>query len=400
MASGISVESCDDIGRKSAEPPEGDMYVSTAVQAYAMCVALREMVAEAGAIYSTMQQEETPGDDDDADDEELYDLNLHLDTMDEAAAHQIMPERTEPQSNSDHKQHPLFTRDESSDEEDDFRPATLSRFCLGSTSLWGLLLPLYTTPGLDDANFILGTESRPEWLNAMCEGTDTVEGPDTLYVALTAARRKQSTAALKCALHALHCIASRHTPMDAIAECIVRAAKRAADPTTDPHQSSHALADTATATELDGTCTRTTTTTSRVSGVSREAFYRVGLVTLASLLLAHRGLTGEAVTLLEGVVPPQVLLSAADHHCGVDAEKWRPLVNKMVACDGKTDIAFAGEVFHFLSGRLPYKSFLSLLPPEGNVRFFLPYITRAVDLHKASLLKERAMAAARANLSS
>ena len=247
-----------------------------------------------------------------------------------------------------------FTKDDSSEDDDTLQPATPARFCLATASLKGTLLPMYATVPA------ISTE-RDGWVAAMCVGTDSVEGPETFFVALTGATlRKQAGAALRCVMHALHCLAERFSLPANLISAVVAEAEA----------------------EPEGGCCR-------------------GLASLASLLLAGSGCAERVVSVLQGCVTPQVLLQVAEHHCGKDADAWGVLTQRLLegGGGGVNQEATVSAVFSFLSAHLPLKVFLGLLPRDGNTRFFLPFIARAMDLHHAALLKERAVAAATSKLS-
>ena len=219
---------------------------------------------------------------------------------------------------------------------------------------------------------LLSASRRPAWVNDLCEGCEAEADTDTFVTALAGSRQKQSRATLQCALHALHCLLWHYDNAAAVAGGIVAEAQEAA-----------------------------AASGSDEAARSHTAYYNPGLVSIAAVLLVKMRRTDAALNLIDGVLPSSVVLSVASFHCKDRHLRWKPLVDKLIACDPTQRDArrFLVELMDHLSSTLPFEDFVKLLPPQGNTRFFLPFITRAIDRRKAASLKTQAIAAIAANTS-
>eukprot|EP00755_Sulcionema_specki_P006957 Sspe_Gene.36897::Locus_17825_Transcript_1_1_Confidence_1.000_Length_4582::g.36897::m.36897 len=111
-----------------------------------------------------------------------------------------------------------------------------------------------------------------------------------------------------------------------------------------------------------------------------------GLISIAVLLMLKQEQHAPAILMLRPVLPFHDLLPFCFQHCGKDTEKWRPLVAALT--DARENEALISTL-NYLVALLPLRDFLLLLPKNGNTRFFLPIIQRAMALHHSRKLQEK-----------
>eukprot|EP01063_Lacrimia_lanifica_P028238 TRINITY_DN4091_c0_g1_i5.p1 TRINITY_DN4091_c0_g1~~TRINITY_DN4091_c0_g1_i5.p1 ORF type:complete len:1155 (+),score=243.54 TRINITY_DN4091_c0_g1_i5:460-3465(+) len=198
----------------------------------------------------------------------------------------------------------------------------------------------------------------PGWVSSLTLEPFSGTMVDSFMASLVLTGDEQGVAAFHFSLRSLQCVLWKAAVPDAMVDCIVATAHRLV--------------------RGDQQCD--------------SKLYGDGVISLAVLALVKRAEIDQSLVLLEGIFPPAVILSFAVEHCGSDPNLWRGLVTRLLSKEAPTDNRyFLTKVLEVLADTLPLAAFVSLLPPEGNTRFFLPFITRAVDIHKAELLKQRSL---------
>eukprot|EP01060_Flectonema_neradi_P012904 TRINITY_DN1968_c2_g1_i2.p1 TRINITY_DN1968_c2_g1~~TRINITY_DN1968_c2_g1_i2.p1 ORF type:complete len:1372 (+),score=184.62 TRINITY_DN1968_c2_g1_i2:257-4372(+) len=122
---------------------------------------------------------------------------------------------------------------------------------------------------------------------------------------------------------------------------------------------------------------------------STDKLLTEGLVSLLAIVYVKTGDINQALETLEPQVSAPQLLSFALEHCGSSPELWRDLICRLASLDRRDSLSL---ILSKICTMFPLNIFASVLPKDGNTRYFLPFIARAVDSEKA--LKAQALTAA------